>query len=115
MKKYGRFVLSAVNCDFGSEINAFYDCIVSIRVPLAVRLDRVKQRSFDEFGSRILKGGDMYEQEQRFFDFVATRTMDKTDAWLQHAKCPVIYIDGTEPVESNARMIQERLSQIRYN
>lgn len=113
MKKHDRFVLSAVNCDFGNEINTLYDCVVYIEAPLEIRLERIKRRAVDKFGSRVLKGGDMYEQEQDFFEFVAARTMDKTDAWLRSTECPVIHVDGTEPVAHNAervkRFIDEKL------
>lgn len=111
MKKQGQFILSAVNCDFGDDINAMYACVIYIKVPLEVRLERVKKRIINQFGCRVLKGGDLYEQEQKFFDFVSSRTMDKTDAWLQSIKCPVIYIDGTEPIASNAKKIKENIAK----
>lgn len=112
IKKYGQFIVSAVNCDFGEKINRLYDFVVFIDVPLEIRLERVKQRSLRQFGSRILPGGDLYEQEQRFFSFVASRTMEKTEAWLERVKCPVIHIDGTRPIAENARLIMDR-SEIR--
>lgn len=112
IKKHGSFVLSAVNCDFGDEINAFYDCILCIRAPLAVRLARVRQRSVAQFGARVREDGDLYEQEQAFFHFVASRTMDQTDAWLQRIERPVLYVDGTEPVESSIKKIEAALSTL---
>ena len=39
-------------------------------MPLDIRMERVQQRAFDKFGSRVLEGGDMYEQEQKLFEFV---------------------------------------------
>lgn len=109
IEKQERFILSAVNCDFGDDINNRYRCVIYIKVPLETRLNRVKQRSFNKYGSRILEGGDMYEQEQKFFKFAASRTMDKTENWLQTLTCPVICIDGTEPVEVNAKKIKESI------
>ena len=111
IKKQGQFILSAVNCDFGDDINAMYDCVIYINAPLEIRLNRVKQRSVNKFGSRVLEGGYMYEQEQNFFNFVVSRTMDKTDIWLQSIKCPVICIDGTEPIATNAKMIKENITK----
>lgn len=111
IKKYSRFILSSVNCDYGNTINAMYDCIIYIKVPLGIRLNRVKQRGINKFGDRVLEGGDMYEQERKFYDFVATRTMEKTDTWLQSMKCPIIFVDGTEPIASNAKMIIENMAK----
>ncbi len=110
MKKHERFVFSAVNGDFGEEINALYDCVIYMEAPLSVRLERVRQRSFAKFGSRVLKGGDLYEQEQQFLDFVATRTMDKTEMWLKKSSCPILYIDGTKSVKDNVAMVKKHLS-----
>lgn len=107
--KQDHFILSAVNCDFGYDINAMYDFIIYTKVPLEIRLNRVKERSLNKFGSRVLEGGDMYEQEQKFYNFVASRTMDKTDTWLQRIKCPIICVDGTESIVRNANMIKKTI------
>lgn len=66
IKKYKNFIISAVNGDFGEEINSKYKLAVFLDVPLDIRLKCVKQRAYDKFGDRVLAGGDMYEQEQRF-------------------------------------------------
>lgn len=112
IKRYERFVLSSVGGDFGEEINLFYSCAVYIQAPLAVRLARVKQRLVDQFGSRVLKGGDLYQQEQRFFQFVATRTMEKTEGWLKRIGLPVICVDGTQPVEKNAEWLKAEIQSL---
>ena len=31
-------------------------------------MQRVKKRSFQKFGNRMLPGGDLHEQEEKFFD-----------------------------------------------
>ncbi len=102
IEKYGQFVLSAVNCDFGGHINAMYDCVIYIKAPLDIRLDRIRQRSLHMFGSRVLPGGDMYLQEQHFYDKIASCTMEAADTWLESLNLPVIYIDGTAPAADNA-------------
>lgn len=109
IKRNGRFILSAVNCDFGKGINPLYDCVIYIKTPLEARLQRIKQRSLTKFGNRVLKGGDLYEQEQAFYHFVALRTMDKTDAWLQSVKYPVIYVDGTKPIAYTLKIVKENI------
>ena len=104
---YGSFVLSSVYGDRGANINARYTHIVYIQVPSDTRLARVKQRSFDKFGSRMLPGGDLYASEQKFFDMAECRSLDKLDAWVQQMKLPVMYVDGTKPVAENAALIKE--------
>lgn len=106
----GPFVLSAVSCDFGAEINALYACVLYVQAPPALRLERIRRRSQRQFGGRVLPGGDMYEQEQRFYSFVASRTMEPAEAWLRGLDCPVIYVDGTQPLEDNAKMLNTRIA-----
>ncbi len=36
-------------------------------------MQRVKKRSFQKFGNRMLSGGDLYEQEEKFFRLVESR------------------------------------------
>lgn len=58
----------------------------------------------------MLEGGDMYEQEQRFFNAVEKyggEKIIKTKEWLKTLSCPVIYLDGTKPIEKNIRILCE--------
>ena len=73
---------------------------------------RVRKRSNDKFGDRMLPGGDLYESEERFFRLVEARTEDHAKAWLSDLSCPVIYIDGNTEVEENAKMLVEKVSQM---
>ncbi len=112
IKRYNNFIISAVNGDFGADINSKYKLAVFIDVPLDIRLKRVKQRAYDKFGSRVLEGGDMYEQEQRFFYAVANNYAEKTEKtkeWLKTLSCPVIYLDGTKPIEENVEYIVKNI------
>lgn len=110
IQKHGDFVLSSVGGDMGEEINALYKTIVYIQVPLDVRMERVKQRAIDRFGNRVLAGGDMYAREQEFLNFVAVRTLERTDSWVQKAGLPVIYVDGTALVTDTAQQLAKQLT-----
>lgn len=52
----------------------FFQYAVLIDVPKDIRIQRVKNRSFQKFGKRMLLGGDLHEQEEKFFDFVKSRS-----------------------------------------
>ncbi|WP_102399015.1 hypothetical protein [Haloimpatiens massiliensis] len=109
--KYPNFIISAVNGDLGDKINSLYECVIYLTVPLEIRLKRVKQRSYDKFGDRVLAGGDMYEQEQGFFDSVVTKNMEKTDEWVKGISCPVIYVDGTKPIDETIKLLLTKLTE----
>lgn len=102
IEKYRSFVISAVIGDLGDIISRYYQLAVYLSAPFELRMERVRQRSYQQHGERILKGGDMYEQELKFFDFVASRPLSKIDEWAQTLTCPIIHIDGTACWRTNA-------------
>ena len=104
IKEHGDFVLSAVCADFAA-IEPFYELIVYLEAPQNERMERIRQRSVDKFGSRVLPGGDMYEQEEDFFTFAAKRTPDKIEKWIKTAACPVLRIDSRKPTEELVRCV----------
>ena len=109
VKEYENFVFAAVKGDYGEEILPYYRYIVVIETPKDVRLHRVKNRSFQKFGKRMLPGGDLYEKEQAFFDMVSARTERYVEEWVQSVGCPVIRVDGTRPIEENIKHITKQL------
>lgn len=102
IEKYQSFVLSAVTGDFDDIIPQFYKLAVFIKVPLEIRIERIKQREIIKFGDRVLEGGDMYEQRLKFLDFVASRSLSRIDEWAKTLNCPVIEVDGTKDLHINA-------------
>lgn len=73
--------------------------------PKDIRLQRVKKRSFQKFGKRMLSGGDLFEQEEKFFRFVESRNESTVEEWVKTLKCPVMRIDGTKPIDENTDFI----------
>ena len=99
------FVLAAVKGNFGRGIPAAFHTAVLISVPKEIRMRRVRERSFQKFGERMLPGGDLYEKEEMFFRMVETRSEEDVESWLQGVPCPVIPVDGTRPIEENVQRI----------
>lgn len=53
----------------------------------------------------MMYGGDLYESEKRFFEFVETRDEDTVEKWLKTQNCGIIRIDGTKSIEENVDFI----------
>ena len=109
IKQNPQFVFSAVNGDITSEINENYTLVVYLDVPLDIRMKRIRQRAVDKFGDRVLPGGDMYEQEEKFFAYAEKRTPEKVENWLKTVSCKVIRLDGTKPIQENVGLIKSLL------
>ena len=105
VRKHPDFVFSAVKGDYGEDIIPMYNYVVVIEVPKEIRSQRVRNRSFQKFGSRMLMGGDLHSQEEAFFQMVDSRQDDYIENWLQKVSCPIIRVNGTRPIEENVAYI----------
>lgn len=110
IRSKGSFVFATVKGDYGGKFDRFFNLIIVIDVPKEIRLRRVKERAFNKYGERILPGGDLYEKEKSFFDFVSSRSPDTVEKWLEKVKCPVIRLDGTKSVDENVTFIIEQIN-----
>ena len=108
IEKYHSFVITTVIGNLGDKIPQMYEFGVYLSAPFELRMKRVKQRSIELYGERVCEGGDMYEQELKFFDYVASRSLSKIDEWSETLTCPIIRIDGTKDWRTNAANIAEQ-------
>ena len=106
-----RFIFAAVKGNYGDRRIALLDYIVLIEVPKQIRSNRVRDRSYQKFGDRILSGGDLYEKENKWFSLTDNRPDTYVTDWLETLDCPVIRIDGTLPVEKNVNYLVSVLSK----
>ena len=88
--KYDNIIFTACKGEFG-ELSNRYDFAIFIRADKETRLKRVKDRSYKQFGDRILKNGEIIE-------------------WFQKLNCNKIEIDGLKPIEENVKIILSKLN-----
>ena len=96
-----QFIFAAVKGDYGDKLIASLDCIILVDVPKQTRHQRVRDRSFRKFGNRVLAGGDLFDQENKWVSLTDSRPDNYVTSWLETIACPIIRIDGTLPVEEN--------------
>lgn len=104
-KTHENFILASVKGEYGEELYSLFQCAILLDVPRDIRLQRVKDRSFRKFGNRKLSGGDLFGREEKFFRFVEARNEDTVEEWVKASKCPVMRIDGTNPIDENTDFI----------
>lgn len=114
VREHENFLFAAVKGDYGEEIQKLFQCVIVVEVPRAIRIERVRDRSFQKFGDRMLPDGDLYEQEETFFHMAADRSDRYVEEWVDTVNCPVIRVDGTKPVETNVEYIMGRLRGFLY-
>lgn len=105
MKKHSNLILASVKGDYGDNVISMFTCAVFIRVPEDIRMKRVKDRSLQKFGNRMLPGGDLYEKEMRFFDMVEHRLEQDVEDWIKANRIPTVYVDGTRSNVYNTEFV----------
>ena len=105
-----QFIFAAVKGDYGNKLIASLDYVVLIEASKQIRSQRVRDRSYQKFGDRILPGGDLYDKESKWFSLTESRPDAYVTDWLKTVNCPVIRVDGTLPVEKNLDYIVSVLS-----
>jgi len=106
MRKYKNFIFTGAGFQYSDEAKAMLDLVIYLQCPLDVRLNRIRQRAIKLHGERVFPGGDMYEQELDFFRFVAGRTMEKTDRFVDSVSIPVIYAETDRPLQQYLDLIR---------
>ena len=111
IQAHENFIFASVKGDYGEAVYPFFQYAVYLQVPKEIRLQRVENRSYQQFGNRMDSGGDLHDQEERFFQFVASRAENTVEEWLPCLNCPIIRIDGTKPIEENVHLILEPIER----
>jgi adenylate kinase family enzyme len=94
------FVLCCVRCNISDALLRQIRLAIVLRAPADVRALRIVQREEERFGSRVLPGGDMYESQQHFRAFAASRSEATVDQSLARLSCPVVEINASLPLET---------------
>lgn len=111
IQTHENFVFASVKGDYGEVVSSHFRYAVLIEVPKEIRMQRVRERSFQKFGERMLPGGDLYETEEAFFAYVGSRAENTVEEWLKTLHCPILRVDGTKPIEENVRCIAMEIQQ----
>ena len=66
IEKHPQFVISGVTMNWDEDILSLIDVAFILEVPAEERVKRLQHREEVRFGSRVMSGGDMYEQQKTF-------------------------------------------------
>ena len=109
--KYENVVFTACKGNYGI-LDDLYDYAVFIKLDRDSRLSRIKERSFKQFGNKLLEDTKLYKQEKNFWEMAYNKDEIPIINWFESLKCPKIEIDGLKPVEHNIAIILNSLPQL---
>lgn len=117
IEKSDKVVISGSLVDWGDEMIPLFTLVIRMNTATEIRIERLKKREYEHFGSRIKAGGDMYENHQEFLTWAAAydcgdvnmRSKAKHDEWQKRLLCKQIMLDGSAEVEDNFEIIRPYL------
>lgn len=118
LEPYEHFVMAGSMSSFHYAFDDKFAMMVLLYVKPDIRVQRVHARSIERFGERVLEGGDLYErhlkflEENRRYEQDGSPNLSEQRAWMDSMQCMKIELDGTDSIESNAKIIVENWDKI---
>lgn len=113
--KNNNVVISGSLVDWGDELIPLFSLAIRLVTETDMRIERLRKREKNRFGSRIEAGGDMYENHKKFIEWASKydsgglemRSKAKHDEWQKLLKCKQIILNGTDDLEYNLQQVKE--------
>ena len=110
-------VVSGSLVGWGDVLIPYFTLAVRVVTDQDIRIRRLRRRERENFGARILPGGDMYEKHEEFIAWAARydtadtsmRSRAEHDLWEKLLPCRRIVVDGTADLEENCERVEEIL------
>lgn len=118
LSSHSSWIVSGSLISWGEALRDEFSCAIYLYVPTNERIQRIRNREKERFGTRIEKNGDMYEDHSKFIEWakqydegiLSGRSKTKHEAWMKTLKCPLIKIEGVfSETELINRVIQKIL------
>lgn len=114
-----KWVMSGSNCGWGDVFIHLYDLVIFLYVSAEIRMERLRLRERQRYGSgRLAPGGDLFEHHKAFMEWAAgyesggmdERSLLMHNEWLKRMKCPVLRIEGGQSTEERLRIALQAIA-----
>ena len=117
IKKYNKVVITGSMIGWGDSLLKYIDKGFYLYVDREIRLDRIKNREYKKYGSRIEKDGDMYYKHMDFLEYASKydtagleqRSMKSHCKWIKKFPFNIIKINGNKSTEEVLEEIEKYL------
>ncbi|MCG2625558.1 hypothetical protein L6654_02895 [Bradyrhizobium sp. WYCCWR 13023] len=112
------WVLSGSVTGWGDEFVPLFDLVVYVTTPRELRMQRLRAREAAHFGAdAVAEGGWRHQETESFVEWASHyeagdrkgRSLAKHEAWLAGLPCPVVRVDGSQPV---AELVEQLCSDV---
>lgn len=117
----GGAVISGSLCGWGDPLIPAFTLAVRVVTDTFLRIHRLRQRELGRFGPRVEQGGDMAEEHLAFLEWAAQyddgplsmRSRALHDRWQRQLGCPVVTVNGAQPLEESWQAVRQALEDMR--
>lgn len=110
-------VISGSLVGWGDVLMPYFTLAVRVVTEQDIRIRRLRRREREHFGMRILPGGDMHEEHEKFIAWASKydtgdtdmRSRAEHDLWEKLLPCRRIVVDGVADLEKNCERVEEML------
>lgn len=114
------WVLSGSLDGWGDPIVPYFDLVVCLSTPNALRLERLAAREAKRFGTdAVVPGGWRHQEMTDFIDWASHyedgtregRSLERHEAWLARLPCRVLRLDGSRPLPELVRKVAMEIGE----
>lgn len=111
------WVLSGSLNGWGDTLIPDFDLVVFLVTPREIRVRRLRAREATLFGAdAVAAGGWRHKETEEFIEWAsgyeegnASRNLAKHQAWLAALPCPVLHLDGSQPLPELANEVRRAI------
>lgn len=119
IESFDNVVISGSLVDWGDILIPYFTLAIRINTDTQVRIERLKNRERKDFGNRIDKGGDMYQNHRAFIEWakeydtgdVSMRSKAKHDEWQKLLNCDLLFVDGNDLFNFDIEIIKQSIKK----
>jgi len=105
-----KWVLSGSLDGWGNPLIPLFELAVFVYVPQDIRIERLKKREIERYGSDVLPGGSRYKSTKAFIEWAAGydlglltgRNLPRHKKWLEGLDCKIVKLENHSLDESVA-------------
>ncbi len=109
IERFQNVVISGSIVGWGDELIPLFTLAIRIEMDQTLRIERLKNREKELYGSRIEYGGDMYQQHIDFLEWArmydtgdnSIRSKQLHDDWQNLLSCEILCLDGANDLQEN--------------
>lgn len=99
---FNDWIISGSMDSWSEPFAPMFDLVIFLDVPANTRVERLKKREFQQYGKRILEGGDLRQAHLEFITWAAQydegrlpgRSRRRHEEWFRSVQRPLVRIEG---------------------